>query len=498
MSANEISLKTEPNKTKKWTVVILLIPIIISFFQLRDLDNDFYFLYATGEYIVKHGFPFTDMLSMHSSMKIVVQQWLSSVIFYYVYSFLGRYGIITLLYLCNIAICLLLYSLIKLITGKPVLAAAITAGIDFLLFDAYMVTRPQMFTYVVLLAEVYFLEKHVKTKKVNTLFAIPVLSLLLINLHAAMWAMLLVFMLPYLVSAVAFDAKTLKVEAQGNLFALLITMAVSIMAGLLNPYSFDNMLYLTSSYGQKSLSLIKEMYPTSLSSMEGMTFFGLFGITILIVCFIKKRLVARRFFLLYAGTLLLGMLQIKGIPYFYLFGVPAFAFMLKDIDFAKLKKPLKNYNTKSVRTLGCIFLSLCLVYLCEARFFMTKDIIQSNQEHIDRLEEVATILDQVEEPIVLYANFNDGQYFEFRGYHPYIDGRAELFLAQNNKQYDYFAEYENLINGKIYYQNFVNKYNFNYYVLCNGPDSYLLIALLHDDDFEIVYVSEEVILMKKA
>ena len=489
MSANEISLKTGSNKTKKWTVVILLIPIIISFFQLRDLDNDFYFLYATGEYIVKHGFPFTDMLSMHSSMKIVVQQWLSSVIFYYIYSFLGRYGIITLLYLCNIGICLLLYHLIKLITDKPVLAAT---------FTAVMVTRPQMLTYVILLAEVYLLEKHVKTKKVNTLFAIPVLSLLLINLHAAMWAMLLVFMLPYLVSAVAFDTKTLKVEAQGNLFALLITFAVSIMAGLLNPYSFDNMLYLTSSYGQKSLSLIKEMYPTSLSSMEGITFFGLFGITLLIVCFIKKRLIARRFFLLYAGTLLLGMLQIKGIPYFYLFGVPAFAFMLRDVDFSKFKQPLKNYNTKSIRTLGCIFLSLCLLYLCEARYFMTKDIIQSNQEHINRLEEVATILDQVDEPIVLYTNFNDGQYFEFRGYHPYIDGRAELFLAQNNKQYDYFDEYENVIQGKIYYKEFVNKYKFNYLVLSNGPDSYLVLSLLYDDDFEVVYVSEEVILFKRA
>ena len=86
MSDNAVSIQPALKKTGKIPVIIIiLVPFIISFFQLRIIDNDFYFLYATGEYIVKNGFPFTDMLSMHSSMKIIVQQWLSSVIFYYLY-----------------------------------------------------------------------------------------------------------------------------------------------------------------------------------------------------------------------------------------------------------------------------------------------------------------------------------------------------------------------------------------------------------------------------
>jgi hypothetical protein len=124
MSANEITLKPEVKNKQKWLVIILLlIPFIISLFQLRMLDNDFYFLYATGEYVTKHGFPFTDMLSMHSSMKIIVQQWLSAVIFYYVYSFCGATGIIALLYACYAAIIALVYKYLKLITDKPVLSA---------------------------------------------------------------------------------------------------------------------------------------------------------------------------------------------------------------------------------------------------------------------------------------------------------------------------------------------------------------------------------------
>ncbi len=499
MSANEITLKPEVKNKQKWLVIILLlIPFIISLFQLRMLDNDFYFLYATGEYVTKHGFPFTDMLSMHSSMKIIVQQWLSAVIFYYVYSFCGATGIIALLYACYAAIIALVYKYLKLITDKPVLSAFFSAILGFVLFDAYMVTRPQMFTYVILLIEVCLMEKHVKTKNAKYLYAIPFLSLALVNLHGAMWAMLLVFMLPYLVSAFAIDTKSFKLEAHGSFPAMLAVFAISIVCGLLNPYSWETMIYLLSSYGQNSLSIILEMSPTSLSSSEGKTFFVIFGIACLAVCFLRKKItITRRFFLLFAGTLLLGLLQIKGIPYFFMFGVPAFTHSIKDIDFSKLKKPLKPYNKKSIKVLAVIFLSICLLYVCEARYFTTKDINDGKAKHFERLDQIISILDASEQEVVLYTNFNDGQYLEMHGYHPYIDGRAELFLAKNNNEYDYFVEYGALMLGSIYYRDFTDKYGFNYLILDKTPDCNLYYSLIHDDDFKLIYEDGNVSLFKR-
>ena len=128
MTDSSTVLQINSKKQPKWIkYLILALPVIISCFQTRSLDNDFYFLYSTGEYIVKNGFPFNDILSMHSSMKLVVQQWLSSVIFYYVYGFLGEFGIIALLYLCNIGVCLLTYRFVSLITGNGLLAASVSA-----------------------------------------------------------------------------------------------------------------------------------------------------------------------------------------------------------------------------------------------------------------------------------------------------------------------------------------------------------------------------------
>ena len=153
---------------------------------------------------------------------------------------------------------------------------------------------------------------------------------LLINLHAAMWPMLLVFMLPYILDSIPLKIEKFKKEPNGNCLFLLGSFAVSIVMGLINPYGVENMLYLTKSYGHSSFNLILEMKPTSLTATEGIMFFIAIALTGIVALFIKKRALTVRFFLLYAGTLALGLMQIKGIPYFFMFGLPAFAYIIKD------------------------------------------------------------------------------------------------------------------------------------------------------------------------
>ena len=442
MTENTISLQADTDKlSKRVKAIILALPIIISFFQVRVLDCDFYFLYSIGDYIVHHGFPFTDVLSMHSSMRIVVQQWLSSVIFYYVYTFLGKYGVISLVYICNTVICYFTYRITVLISKNDVIAVAVAALTNFFIFDAFM---------------------------------------------------LFVFMLPYLISAIPVKIENFKREAQGNFLYLIAAAAVSGVAGLLNPYGIDNMLYLFSSYGEDSFTIIMEMKPTSLHGSEGNLLFITLGITIVILCFIRKKVPAIRFFLLFFGTLVLGLLQLKGIPYFMFFGVPAFTYVLRDLSILNRAKPIKKIATKTAKVLSIIFLSICFIYVCEARFFITNDIKFSQEDHLSHLDDAIEILDKVEGPVILYTNFNDGQYLEFNGYHPYIDGRAEVFLKSNNKEYDYFYEYASMFDGGIYYRDFIDKYDFNYLIIHSNTDCTLYNALIHDEDFEIVYWSYDV------
>ena len=486
------------NRLPKWLkAIILLFPIVVAFFQFRTIDNDFYFLYPTGEYILNNGFPHTDFLSMHSNMKIVLQQWLSTVIFYLAYSRLGKIGLFAVLYICYALICVLTYRIILLITKNELVTVILSVVTDVIIFNPFIVTRPQIFTYNILLAEIYLLEKHVQTKKNKYLIWIPVLSLALINLHASMWPMLFVFMLPYIAGAIPVKIKSFKLEANGNILYMMAALAVSAAIGFVNPYGLDNVIYLTSSYGPNKLGeSIVEMQPVNMGMHYGKVLIILVIMLGIISFFVKKREFSVRFFCLFLGTLLLGLLHVKGIPYFIIFGIIAFSFVLKDIE-VKIPDKLKTKITKRVEVFTAVILVLVTAFVSAYKLIKSIEAIPGSTAHYERLDEVIEILKRSEEPIILYTNFNDGQYLEYKGFHPYIDGRAELFLQQNNEDYEYFGEYYDLRSARMYYRDFTDRYQFNYLILGENNDRYLLESLLHDDDYELTYHEGGVLLFEK-
>ena len=486
------------NKLPVWLkVILLLFPFVIACCQLRSVDNDFWFLYKTGEYIVSNGFPHTDFLSMHSNMKLVVQQWLSTVIFYFVYSRLGKIGLFCLLYACYACICALTYRLNLLIT-KNELVSVVLAGIsDILIFNQLIVTRPQTFTFALLLAEIFILEKHVQSKKNIYLLGIPVVSLALINFHASMWPMFFVFMLPYIVNAIPVKIRSFKLEAEGNILALIASFAVSAIVGLANPYGTDNMFYLIASYGKNQLgSTIYEMLPTDIGTSIGKTLFGLLILMVITGFFYRRKIFSLRFFCLFFGTLLLALLHRKGTPYFFIFGVSSFSYYVKDIEI-RLPSGITSKLTKRVRIMLAAL--LIMFTICLGTDYLVKSLVAApgKTAHYDRLDEVAAILNKSSDPVVLYANFSDGQYMEYKGFHPYIDGRAELYLIQNNGEFDYYSEYYELRTANMYYRDFTDKYQFNYLLVSGSSDRYLLMSLLYDDDFELKYENSEVYLFAR-
>lgn len=78
---------------------------------------------------------------------------------------------------------------------------------------------------------------------------------------------------------------------------------------------------------------------------------------------------------------------------------------------------------------------------------------------------------------------------EFHGYHPYIDGRAELFLKAKNGQFDYFDEYLDADSGRSYYRDFLDKYGFTHLVVPT-EQNHLYASIVHDSDYEQGYSDE--------
>ena len=485
------------NLPKYMNIILFVFPFIGLIFIQTALDNDFYFLYKMGEYISNIGFPTHDILSMHNEMELVVQQWLCDVLFYKIYDSYSVAGMVAFVALVYVAFVFVYYRLCKLITNNFFVSIIATTVSSILISVGFFTTRPQIVTYLVFLLLFYALELYIKTKKVYWLSVLPLLSLFLINWHASMWWLLFVFMLPYLVNAVPIKFKKFRQEPCCNIFALLLTMLIMFCVGFINPYGKDAVTYLFGSYGVDQINaFIQEMKPTSLAQPQGKMLFVIIAIMIVIFAFYPKNNIKLRFLGLTLGTVILSLSSLKGMAYFFICAFFSLAYFLKDLDFditvTNSKRTKKEKIKLAVLVIVFVLLLGCLCFILSNRDNYTND----ENESKDKLDEIITVLNEYpKEDIVLYNDFNTGQYLEFNGYKAYIDGRAEVFLEKNNKNFDYFVEWCDFNSGKLYYKDFVDKYNFTHLIV-DKSSVVVLEQLKHDSNYDIIYQNDMYVLFE--
>src|SRR5574344_1414806 len=190
---NKIKSKIQFNKL--FYIIIFLIPFIILLFHGWHLDNDAWFLFNHGKYVLNNGIPYIEPFTIHGCLKFIMQQWLTSCIFWLIYSCFNQLGMFILTIIINVAIILALYKLCMLISNKnKFISSVITITIDSLMvYFGYIVTRPQIITYLIIILLLIIIEYYIKFGKTKILFLIPIISILEMNLHMAMFWMIYIF-----------------------------------------------------------------------------------------------------------------------------------------------------------------------------------------------------------------------------------------------------------------------------------------------------------------
>lgn len=487
---------------------IFLLPMLAIQF---NLDNDTYWIIKTGEYICSNWLPQTDFLTMHTDMELVIQQWLSDVIFYNAYKILGIAGPIILAYCIYVLFAGLFYKLSLTITQNKIFA--ITAVFIGSLYIAkyYIVTRPQIFTYCIILIQLLALEKYVKTGKINHLAVLPVLSVLLVNLHASMWTMLFLIMLPYIVNSLPVKIKGKSLSCCKTLPLLAVTVLMAL-CGLATPYGYKGLAFIfTTSIGDKVNSSINELAPLTLSLTSfGLLQFAIVALVAAVYIIHKKGKTELRFILLTVGTGIMAFLYIKLVPYFIIAAYPAALRYLDDIkiDLNKLPKRKNSKISPKTTKLSIVIILVCIVVL------MATVVIQNVSNAVEYVKtdgensytrQLDEALDAIEKDaekhnteIVLYNGFNSGAYLEFKGYTTYIDPRADSFVVEANNDYDYLTEYFDFKNGDVYYEDIIEKYGFTYLIVESPGENTLKTNLSNDDDYKIIYEDEKITAFKKA
>lgn len=472
------------NKIKSnWYFILLIIPFIFICIENKRPDNDIWFLLNNGRYLISNGFPNIDPFTIHEGLTYIMQQWLTSLIFWIIYSTLGKYGLLILIYIIAIALMYVFYKLFYTICNDKKKSVIITA-LTFCLIRNFIVTRPQIFTYLILLTEILLMELYIKNKNNKYLHIMPLLSLLLINLHSSMWYFQFIFMLPFILNAIKIKNLT---KDNYKLKPLLITFAIMFLVGFINPYGYKALTFIFKSYGIEEFNdIIMEMQAPTFSSIKFKLILMLLFILFFFINFVKKFKLDIRHFLFICGVSILAFMHHKCRVYFLLIYFYCFAYGIKEI-----KLNIKLFENKIIKALkkglvtGTILLStFTLIYVLCFIFPRYED------KNVDIDDTINFMLDNYnKDDIILYIGFNDGGYAEYRGIKSYIDGRAELFSKKLNNKDDIFLEYKNLSeHGKTFdYESFINKYNFTHILLFYNDEEYFAEYLDNNSSYSLVY-----------
>ncbi len=436
----------------------LLIPLIVNAMLLYQND-DIWYIMRYGKIILESGFIHTDMLSMHNGLHIVIQQPLTCIIFHLIYKCLGGYGIFLLIEILIALYLFFIYKICMLLSNKNLLLSIIISVITCLLLELDICARPQLFTFLHLLIIIYIMEVFYKNNKTKLIYFLPLISLFQINLHGALWYFIFLFILPYIVQLI--------IEKNRAVYKIIVLMIVMFLVGFINPYTYENVFFPILTY-DSSINVIEELRPFNITNINSLCFFILFALVILIYIYYKKGKLELRHLFLFGGTSILAFVNVRSIPVFIIGTIPTLSNYLKTINF-KLRN--EYVNTKK-------YWFIMIIFILIIAGFNTNRLLTLSKGAGDYLNKTYN------KSIVLYANINTGSYFEYLGFHPYFDTRAEVYTKKANKKEDLFTE-AMLINESCYnYRDFMKKYNFTHLVVYRDN---CLYNYLKNDEYKIIY-----------
>ena len=452
-----------------------IVPLIINAIISYSANEDIWYMMRYGKVILENGFIHTDVLSIHSGLHIVIQQSFSNVLFYLIYKYMGAFGFFLL---CELMIGLylfLIYKICMFLSNNKILLSVLIATISCTLLEICFITpRPQLFTFLNVLIIFYILEKYYNNNS-KLIYFLPLISLLQINFHGALWYFIFIFMLPYVVQ--------MSIEKNKNVLKLLLLMVVMFLVGFINPYTYENVLFPFTTYDSIINNYVFELFPINIASSElsivfiSIYFYIILAIVLLIYIYYKKGKLELRHLLLFGGTSVLALTHIRSIPFFIIGTLPFLANYLKTMRF----KITSNYvDTRK----AWILLSILIIVLACLNTNRLESRVKNGGDFLDK---------NYSKDIVIYNSLNYGSYLEYLGFHSYYDSRAEVFTKKANKKEDIYKEVMFIETYCINYKDFINKYKFTHMIVNKNS---CLYDNLKKDNIKIIFKDKEYVIFE--
>jgi len=478
-------------KNKKIIPFAIFLIILLSILIIpKEFQNDTFYLIKVGESIMEHGLDFKDHFSFHN-LDYLYPHWLFSLIVYLVYNISSFTGLHILTIVFTVILGVSLY-FVNIKNSKSNIISICMVLLTLVFLFGFLTLRSQILSYTIFILEYYFLNKLLKTNNNKYIIYIFLLSILLVNVHVAVYPFYLIMFLPILAEFII--KKILKKETY-KIRKILIAMLLSILGGLISPLFINSYTYLYNTLINNTTNYIAEHQPTLLHESPRMILLVL----IIIVLFTNKnfKLELKEKFLL-LGLTYMAFSSIRHQSLLIIFTTIIANKYLGNFLYEKEPKQNEFLETKITSKIG-IVISISLVLFIGASSVIKNrnmNYINTNDYPVKAVEYIKENLDY--KNIRIFNDINVGSYLILNDIKVFVDSRTDLYTRSYNKKNDYFDEYVDIVYLDVYYEDIFDKYDIEYVLMPSGSriSNYLMIGN-NQYKYTALYIDENFVLYQR-
>lgn len=521
--------------------------VIITFFIIifctgivapKTLQNDTFYTVKVGEYIAQNGIgnlnqdPFSWI-----ELPYTFPHWLYDLGMYEIHH-LGGW---TAIYLSTIILTSILGVSIYFTSNKISKNAPLSAIITFIamyLMRPYVAARAQLVTFSLMILSIYLIEKYLEKTKKRYAVGLILMSLLIVNLHMAVWPFFFVIFLPYIAEYILsldiftfdlivklkiwiiknytsknIDEKVeklnkkiehnkinrkkarenpykIRITRNDNMKKLILVMIICAFMGLITPTGPSTpYTYLSKTMVGNTVKVINEHLPLDLpSNQEFVAFFVAF---IVVLTFIDIKIDFKHL-CYYLGILYLALNSRRQVSMFLVICTPILAKLIGEI-FERYAPELQEKMIKLVNNFYCkvaLTTMFLVIGIQGIKQKMEQSYYYPHDYPIYAAKWIKENLDY--KNIKLFNEYNYGSYLLYNGIPVMIDSRADLYSPEFNTKTkdrkdgnDVFMDVQNIATGADDYKKTFENYGVTHIITYS--DSRVSKKLKSNSDYEKIY-----------
>ena len=464
-------------KNKKlYLLFSFLLSILSVGISQKVLENDTFSAIKIGEYIIKHGIDFKEHLNEFNTLNYHNARWLFNVIISFINDHFGFLGIYIFVMLITALIALVLFNILLKNKLNIYISFFITV-ITIVFTREFFIPRAQLFSYLFLLLEVFFICRILYDNKKLDYIWLFITGVLFANIHTTLWLMSIVVILPFFAEYILSKFKKIEKinlisKSNISLKRLFIITGVVLVTGFVTPIGLIPFTYIFKTVSSlKETITIDEMLPLFLTSTFG-AYFIVYVLCLFTMVYKKIKFRISDIFMI-LGLGVLALETARNLPFFF--------FITSFIIGRVISECLSKYPDKEEKIMNRLtkmtsitLLITGIILICSSYLFY----VNSGREYVSPFYAPVKIADYIndnyDEDVIIFNDFNTGAYLEYRGIKTFIDSRSEIYCKAFNDT-TIMKDFKDLSSGNIHYRKIFDKYNVKLVIVYNdaGIDIYL-------------------------